>query len=105
VSGEMRFHVQSSGGFGNIRLQGSVDADDLPSELAQKLLSVLSGQAKASPDQSPPSQMCDGMTLEISVTDCDIPRQATIDQTTVAAEDWATCHGLLQEIVKRKTSG
>lgn len=96
----MKFHLQSSGGFGNVRVEGAIEADDLPSSLVSSLSTLLNAQSDY-PSESP-SQFCDGMCYDISVSDCNRPIQVQVEQSSASPELWSACTELFREIVNRK---
>jgi hypothetical protein len=99
----MKFHIKSSGGIGDIQLEGTVDAVDLPSSLVSSLSTLLNAQFDYPAETS--SNFRDGMCFDISVSDCERPFQVQVEQASASPELWTACSTLFREVARQKKSG
>ena len=99
----MRLHLARSGGFANIRLQGTVDTTDLSPELtgrAERLLSPDS-LARAQGENNP--NMADGYAYELQVwpkgTDGS-PRSYLLSEADTSSEVMETLDDVMEAIIR-----
>lgn len=98
----MKFHLQITGGFGNIQVEGTIDAGDLPSSLVSTLSTLLDAHADYPAEVS--TNFHDGMRYEISVSECKRPFQVQVEQASASPELWTACSTLFREIARRNAS-
>jgi hypothetical protein len=63
----MKLSLKSSGGIGNIQLQGQIDTDELPPALAERVRTVLTPERLAAARSAATDSVADAMQYEISL--------------------------------------
>jgi hypothetical protein len=63
----MKLSLKTSGGIGNIQLQGLIDTDELPSALAERVRTVLTPERLASARSTAMDHVADAVQYEIGL--------------------------------------
>jgi|SwirhirootsSR3_FD_contig_101_1003326_length_2350_multi_3_in_0_out_0_2 hypothetical protein len=63
----MKLSLKTSGGIGNIQLQGQIDTDELPSDLAERVRTVLTPEHLAAAHSAVMGPVADAMQYEIGL--------------------------------------
>jgi hypothetical protein len=98
----MKLFLKTSGGIGNIQLQGALDTDELPDALAERVRTVLTPahlRASRSVDTAP---VADAMQYELSLLLESGPQQFAIDDVSASPDVLEVVQELLQELIRRK---
>ena len=101
----MRIALESSGGIGNIRIRGELEADSLAPELRAKLDRLLHRLGTEQLAEAENPHMTDAMSYELTIfsdDDAKGARRFLLDETKHDREALRVCKELLREIVKRK---
>lgn len=101
----MKLTIATSGGFGNIRIQGELDTDKLDTTLAEKAKSVLKPERLASLPLDTAGPMVDVTQYEVCIFLEDEVHQYTVDEANAPPEVMEVLQALVHEIIikKRKT--
>ena len=100
----MKVFMRSSGGIGNIQLQGVVDTTELSSELAQRAEKFLTSSQIQSASHIGDFQSVDGQQFYVRISSDEGSRAFEIDEATSNPELVALCNALLHEIIRRKAT-
>jgi hypothetical protein len=98
----VKLTISTSGGFGNIRLQGDLDTDELESALAKKATSVLKPERLESLPFNTAGSMADVTQFEVGIFLEDGVHQYTLDEANVPPDVVEVLQALVHEIILKK---
>jgi hypothetical protein len=98
----MKLSLKTSGGIGNIQLQGQIDTDELPSALAERVRTVLTPERLASARSPSMDHVADAMQYEISLFLEGGVRTFQIDDVHAPPEVLDVVQELVQRIIDEK---
>ena len=98
----MKLTIATSGGFGNVRLQGELDTDELDSTLAKKAEVVLNPERLDSLQFKTEGSMVDVTQFEVGIFLEDGVHRYTVDEANAPPEVVEVLHALVHEIILRK---
>jgi hypothetical protein len=107
----MKLHVRSAGGIGGLRIEGALDTEELPADLAARALSLVDlGERRGPP---PPldlaTRMADALEYELTwfredEAGREIARTCRWSQATAPPEALDALEALMREVVRRKAA-
>jgi hypothetical protein len=107
----MKLHVRSAGGIGGLRIEGALDTEELPSDLAAQALSLVDLGERRGPPPPPDAATRMADTLEYELTwfredeaGQEVARSCRWSQATAPPEALDALEALMREIVRRKAS-
>ena len=98
----MKLFLRSSGGIANIQIQGEIDTDDLPPDIAKRVEDLLNPSKlknKAGPENP---YFADGQQISVRIQSEEDSVQLELDESTANPELFALCRELMGIIVRRK---
>jgi hypothetical protein len=102
----MKLHLAVSGGFANLRIQGELDTDELPEELARRAEAVLNRPAlEAAAATKSNMLMTDSIQYELTVLANSLHESAQryqLDESSLADEMLEVLDELQSEIIRRQ---
>jgi hypothetical protein len=98
----MKLSVKTSGGIGNIQLQGQLDTNELPSDLAERVHKVLSPARLESFRSTEGIPVPDMIQYEIMLFLGSGVQKFEIDEANAPADVIDVVEELVQEVVRRK---
>ena len=98
----MKLTIATSGGIGNIRLQGQLDTDELDSKLAEKAKSALKPERLASLPLDTAGSMVDATQFEVGIYLEDGVYQYTVDEANAPPDVVEVLQALVHEIILKK---
>jgi hypothetical protein len=98
----MKLSLKTSGGIGNIQLQGQIDTDALPSALAERVRTVLTPERLASARSTPTDPVADAMQYEISLFLDSGMRTFQLDDVHAPPEVLDIVQELVQKLIDQK---
>jgi hypothetical protein len=98
----MKLSVKTSGGIGNIQLQGQLDTNELPNELAERVHRVLSPARLESTRSTEAVPIPDMMQYEIRLFLGSGVQKFEIDEGNAPADVIDVVEELVQEVIRRK---
>ena len=98
----MKLFLKSSGGFGNLQIQGTLDTDQLPEALAEKVRTVLTPEQLSAPHPRDTRAWADATQYEIDLMLDSGTQKFHIDDATAPPQVLDTVQELIQEIINRK---
>ena len=102
----MKLHLAVSGGFANLRIEGSLDTAELSEELRHRVEQALHPKKLAAADSAAANpQMADGQQYELTLEAEDGTRQHRLDDSTLSDELYEALDELRGEIVRRIRAG
>jgi hypothetical protein len=101
----MKLSIRTSGGFGNIRLQGQLDTDQLDSALAARVHSALRPERLGSIAPSPSSPVADAVQYEVTLFAEKGVQRFLVDEAAAPADVQEALRALVKEIVRRRRRG
>jgi hypothetical protein len=94
--------ISTSGGIGNLRIQGELDTDELDRTLADQVKSVLRPERLKSITFEPGTAMVDSSKFEVGFLLEKGVQQYTIDEANAPAEVVEVLQALVHEIILKK---
>jgi len=102
----MKLYIKTSGGIGNIRIQGEIDTDDLPHRLAAHVRSMFDPAKLALlPHPEDTGTTADGMQYEVHLMSGDDARRLAIAESNAPEDLIDVLQELIQELIRRKSAG
>jgi hypothetical protein len=98
----MKLSVKTSGGIGNIQLQGQLDTSELPNDLAERVHRVLSPARLESARSTEGVSLPDMIQYEISLFVGSRVQRFEINDANAPADVIDVVQELVQEVVRRK---
>jgi hypothetical protein len=98
----VKLTIRTSGGFGNIRLQGDLDTDELDSTLAKRTKSVLKPERLESLQAKTEGFMVDVTQFEVDISLEDGVHQYTLDEANAPPDVVEVLQALVHEIILKK---
>ena len=98
----MKLTIATSGGFGNIRIQGELDTDKLDSTLAEKAKSVLKPERLGSLPLDTAGSMVDVTQFEVGIFLEDEVYRCTVDEANAPSDIIEVLQALVREIIRKK---
>ena len=98
----MKLTIATSGGIGNIRLQGELDTDKLDSTLAKKAKSVLKPERLDALPLDTAGSIVDVTQFEVGIFLEDGVHQYTVDEANAPPDVIEVLQALVHEIIIRK---
>lgn len=98
----MKLSVKTSGGIGNIQLQGQLDTNELPDDLAERVHKVLSPARLESARSAEGVPVPDMIQYEIRLFLGSGVQKFEIDDVNAPADVIGVVEELVQEVVRRK---
>jgi hypothetical protein len=100
----MKVFLRSSGGIGNIEIQGAIDTTELSSDLALRTEKVFISKPPPSTPDIQDSQRVDGQQFSVLISSGGNALSFEISEETAPDELVGLCNELLHEIIRRKVS-
>jgi hypothetical protein len=100
----VKVFLRSSGGIGNIQIQGEVDTADLPPELAQRAEELLTPDRLRASKGSENPQFADAQQISIRVSSPQGHSEVEVDESAAPPELVDLCNVLIHEIVRRRAA-
>lgn len=102
----MRIFLRVSGGIANVRLEGVVESDDLPPDLAAQVARTLSPEALRAAGAESGSPAPDARTFEVHVESAGDSAEARFGEATASPEVLAALNAVLRRITdERRAQG
>lgn len=102
----MKLSIRTSGGFGNIRIQGRLDTDELDPSLAARVQSTLSPQRLDSLPPPAGGPEVDTVQYEIDLDTEGGVRRYLLDEASIPREMQEVLQALVHEVIqKRRRNG
>jgi hypothetical protein len=98
----MKLSLKTSGGIGNIQLQGQIDTDELPSALAERVHTVLTPERLASAHSTAMDPVADAMQYEIGLLLDSGLQTFQIDDVHAPPEVLDIVQELVQRLIDKK---
>jgi len=101
----MKILLKTSGGFANLRIDGVLDTDQLPPELAERIERGLASDALRDAATLDNPVLADGTVYELTIlpeTEGGERRHFVIDDAAVADEILDVLDAILHEIIRRR---
>ncbi len=101
----MKLAIGTSGGFGNIRIQGQVETDRLEPGLAARVRSALSPERLGALSAPAGGGVADAVQYEVTLFLQPGVRRFVVDEAAAPADVQEVLHALVKEIVHRRRTG
>jgi hypothetical protein len=98
----MKLTIATSGGIGNIQIQGELDTDELDSNLADQARSVLKPERLETLSLNTAGSMVDVTQYEVGIYLDDGVHQYTVDEANAPQEVLEVLQALVHELVLKK---
>ena len=98
----MKLFLKTSGGIGNIQLQGQLDTDDLEGELADRVNAVLDPTSLSAMPSPEAGFMADAMQYDIGLFLDSGLQQFVISEASAPHDVLGVVEELVQELIRQK---
>jgi hypothetical protein len=98
----MKFTVRTSGGIGNIRIQGEIDTEELDPTLAEQVKSVLTPEHLITVPRDTAGSTVDVTQYEVGIFQEDGVHSYTVDEAIAPQEIVEVLQALVHEIILKK---
>ena len=98
----MKLSLKTSGGIGNIQIQGQLETEELSRSLAERVRTMLTPTHLTSARSSGVSLMTDAMQYELGLSLDDGFQHFEVNEANAAPEVLDIVQELVQEVIRRK---